>query len=298
MNSIIKILTVTTFAFVALTSCRKASDPVKGNIEVFDAPNLPNGTPMEQKIKQMYDKYGVWFQPDFDPITYSWNWDGRVAQTAPNVGGMRYTPADKNYVIPVIDSVDKWVFQIFPLEFSKKYLPLNILMTDTMENKYTSGTTVVHRIFEGYIATNYILIPYVSSRFDDEKGKRLLRESWLSLFVEKMLPRWPSIEQFAKHSETGYAKITFTNAEDVQALYAILKKGRTKQNSSTATAAWNRTTPAQDFGDFVAFLVYTPNDEKETIYAKNSLIRTKANLVVDFFKDNFNIDLPYKPITP
>lgn len=282
---------------IALFSCNKKDD-FKGTVTVFDPPVLSDATPVQSKIKQMYNTYGVLFKPTFELIEYTYNWESSIAQTAPNVAGLRYTPAVEDYVIPVIDSVDSWVFKIFPLEFTKKYMPLNILMTDTMENKQLSGTTVVHRLYEGNIATNYILVSYVSARFIPERPKRLLRESWLSLFMEKILPKLPPPAEFAAVSTAGYAKASFTNAEDVMTLYALLKKGRNKQTTGTATSAWNKTTVGQDFGDFVAFIVYTPDAEKQLAYNKNASILTKVNLVKDYFKDNFNITLPYIPTQP
>lgn len=281
--------------FITLISCHK-SDDFTGTIEVFDPPVLRDATPVQSKVKQMYNTYQVLFKPEFEPAEYSWNWENSVAQTAAGVTGLRYTPANPAYVIPVIDSVEKWVFDIFSLEFSRKYMPLNILLADTMENKYLSGVNIVHRIYEGYIATNYILLSYVSERFDDKKTKRFLRESWLSLFVEKMAPRIPVPADFIAISQAGYAKASFTNAEDVMVNYALLKKGRTKQSSGTATAAWGKTTPAQDFGDFVAFIVYTPQGDKEAAYSKNTAILNKVNLVKEYFKDNFDIELPYIPV--
>lgn len=293
----------TTFLFIlmagvlSVVSCNKKDD-FKGEIEVFDPPLLLDATPVQAKVKQMYTKYNVLFKPTFDLIDYSWNWENKVAQTASNVAGLRYTQADGNYVIPVIDSVEKWVFNVFPDEFSKEYIPLNILLTDTMENKLTSGLTQVHRIYEGYITTNYILLSYVSSRFDAQKNKRFLKESWLSLFVEKMMVRLPVPSQFAPISLVGYGKTTLTNAEDVMVQYAMLKKGRNKQTASTATSAWSRVTMAQDFGDFVAFIVYTPEEEKQLAYAKNANIQTKVTLVKEYFRQNFGFELPYLPTAP
>lgn len=280
-----------------LVACNK-NDEFDGEITVFDPPVLGNSTPQEIKIKQIFDTYGVIFKPIFPLSEYTWNWETSIAQTEPNVTGMRYTPAKMSHVIPVIDSVDKWVFKIFPANFSTKYLPLNILLTDTLGNKYLSGTNIVHRFYEGNIATNYIALSYVSERFDVLKNGRMLRESWLSLFVEKILTQLPYPNDFALISTDGYAKLTFTNAEDVAAVYGILKKGRTKQNSATATAAWNKTTPAQDFGDFVSFLVFTPDAEKQTVYAKNTRIKTKADIVKNYFLQNFGITLPYYPTNP
>lgn len=282
-------------AAVLMLSCNKKDD-FKENIEVFGPPVFANATPAGVKIKEMYTKYNVYFQPEFEEIKYTWNWENRISQTAANVTGLRYTPADLSYVLPVIDSVDSWVFKVFPYEFSKTYMPLNILMTDTMVNKFVSGTTVVPRIYEGFIATNYILVPYVSNRFEAQKTKRLLRDAWLSLFVEKISLRIGIPAEFAAVSMTGYGKASFTNAEDVMTLYALLKKGRTKQTTSSATSAWNKTTVAQDFGDFVAFIVYTPDSEKEAAYAKNAAIRQKVNIIKTYFLERYGVTFPYIPI--
>lgn len=279
---------------IFLASCSKRDDFV-GQIKTFDAPVFKENDPIDMKRKQMYNTYNVLFKPTFELEEYSWNWDTKIKQTESNVVGMRYTPAKESFVIPVIDSIESWVFKVFPIEFSKMYMPLNILMTDTLENKY-SFINIVHRIYEGNIATNYILVAYVSERFNEVKDLRLLPESWLSLFVEKFLPRLPAPTEFAKISKDGYAKLSFTNAEDVRVNYALLKKGRTKQNTGLPTSAWNRVTLGQDFGDYVAFIVYTPDEEKEIIYSKNPNILRKVNLVKSYFKDNFQIELPYLPI--
>lgn len=277
---------------IALASCRKSDDFTE--ITVFDAPDLQGNTPVKLKVKQMYDTYNVLFKPEFELAEYTWDWNAKIQQTEANQAGLRYTPAKEAYVIPVVDSIERWVFKVFPLEFSKKYMPLNILLTDTMENKY-SGTPLVHRIYEGNIAINYILVSYVSERFEAQKTKRLLRESWLSLFVEKMLIRFPVPTDFATISTAGYAKWGFSNAEDVMTNYALLKKGRTK-NGASATSNWSNVTIGQDFGDFVAFIVYTPEAEKQLAYVKNKDIIRKVNLVKTYFKENFDIELPYIPI--
>jgi len=280
-----------------LLSCNK-KDNFNGTIDVFDPPQLSDATPVKAKVKEMFNKYGVLFKPEFSLIEYTYNWENNVAQTDATSTGLRYTPAVEEYVIPVIDSVDSWVFKVLGEEFTKKYMPLNILLTDTIVNKQLNGTTLVHRMYEGYIATNYILLSYVSERFDDNKDKRFLRDAWLSLFIEKVLPKLPAPTAFAAISEAGYAKASFTNAEDVMVNYALLKKGRTKQTTGTATSAWGKVTVGQDFGDFVAFIVFTPDDEKELAYSKNPNILTKVNLVKEYFETNFNITLPYIPTNP
>lgn len=178
----------------ALAACSK-SDPFNGKPEVIEQPGFSEATPVDARVKALFNTYNVHFRPQFGLSDYTWNWDQQVRQSLAEETGLRYTPADLNYAIEVMDSVENWVLKVFPLEFSKKYMPLNILMTDTMENKQLSGTTLVHRLYEGYIATNYTLISYVSPRFDEQKSKRLLRESWLSIFIEKIYPKLPTLRQ-------------------------------------------------------------------------------------------------------
>lgn len=80
--------------------------------------------------------------------------------------------------------------------------------------------------------------------------------------------------------------------------YALLKKGRTKQVTSSATSGWNRVFLPQDVGDYVAFIVYTPDSEKQLAYTKNAKIQIKVNLIKTYFMEKFGITLPYLPIAP
>ncbi len=285
---------MTSCTLLLLSSCHK-EDNFTETVEVFSRPEPSGDTPVGLKIKEMYERYNVLFKPVFDTAEYTWDWSKSVAQTKPNETGLRYTPAKIDYVIPVIDSVKSWVFESFPYEFSKAHMPLNILLTDTLGNKF-AGVPMIYRMYEGNVASNYILLSYVSERFNTEKNKRTLRECWLSLFVEKMMVSFPTPYAFAAVNTSGYAKVIMTNAEDVMVNYAMLKKARTKQIAGTATASWGKVTLQQDFGDFVAFIVFTPEAEKQLIYAKNSDIKKKADLVKTYFKTNFGITLPYRPI--
>ena len=274
-----------------------SKDDFTGEFKMSEAVPTFDSSPSGLKAQNMFNKYGVVFKPTFPFSEFSWNWNSILTSGEPGTTGFRYTVADVNFAAEVMDSVDKWVFQIFPASFVKERMPIKILMADTLANRFTSGSTIVSRIWEGNITDNYTIIGYTSSRFTTAKKTRFLIQSWLSLFVEKMVSseRITIPSAFLALSATGYAKLSFTNAEDVVTLYGLLNKSRKKQNTGSATAAWYQTYPAQDFGDFVAFTVYVPDAEKLTYYAKNSMIKTKVDLVKGYFLDNFGITLPYIP---
>ena len=287
---------------LALAACSK-SDPFEGNFEVMSLPVLSDATPLDSKVKEMYNKYDVLFYPAFKPAELTYDLEYGLSLRDSVYGGFEYTVADMKYGAEVIDSVESWVFKTFPLDFSKKYLPFSIFMVDTLREfrLYSYGPRLfLVNTFTGYNdfrIRKKTMISSVSPRFDSEKGKRLLRESWLSLFVEIMLSDLPAPVAFSKISEEGY-KAWITDASDVMATYALLKKSRLQRAYPIAPNIyqWEKTTLQQDFGDFVAFIVYTPEEEKQLAYAKNAAILTKVNLVKSYFKTNFNIELPYRPL--
>ena len=51
------------------------------------------------------------------------------------------------------------------------------------------------------------------------------------------------------------------------------------------------TTYAQDFGDYVAFMLLANEKEKAELYAKNENVKKKVGLVNDYFLKNFGIVL-------
>lgn len=284
-------------AALTLSGCAK-SDPFKGEVDPLYPPELSDDTPLNARIKKAYEEYQVHYKPDFEVKEFQWNWVNNVDMNLDSDAGWRYTHADKTVAIEVIDFVEKTVFDVFPLDFAKRYMARSILMVDTMERWFKNpDDSFYHVPLEGYLNTNALVLPYVSTRFHDVKTKRLLPESWLSLFVEKALSSLPVIpKEFATISDVGYRQIEIYEHQDVTDQYAILKRSRTKQRTAEEPSTWDVTKLEQDFADYVAFAVYTPKEEKELIYAKNANVKVKETLVRNYFLINFDIELPYLPI--
>lgn len=291
-------------ATVELTACNKENDQ-SGLLEMIPALELNDDTPLNVRIKQLYEMYNVIFKPSFEEIEYTWNWTDKIDQVEPDDFGQRYTPAKLEYVLPLIDSVESWVFKKFPLAFSKKYMPLNILLADTVSNQVLAGFDYVDGQwvyiyepvqYEAFLATNYVMLAYASERFETAKNEQFLRKSWLSIFMEKILdrPDVPFPTAFAEVSALSYSSRIRTSV-DLATQHAFLSPPRTK-NYNLDAAQWNYMTAKQDFGDYVAFIIFVPEEEKQSYYAANPNIQVKENLIKDYFQAQFGITLTYNPV--
>ncbi|MCA5003999.1 hypothetical protein [Sphingobacterium bovistauri] len=287
---------------ILMVGCDK-SEPFDGEVEVFERPKFNTSIASGKKMQEMYEKYNVLFISEYKLEDIRYDWNEILEFNTSETSYYTISPANESYVVATIDSVESWVLSAFPLEFAKKYSPLNIVLADTMSRKYattfntvTQKYNVVHQLYEGFITKNNTILSSVSPRFDEVKSKRILREAWMSLFIERMFNQLPAVSDFAPISQEAYARSSFPNADDVMAKYALVKRSRLKQTGSSATSTWGKVTLAQDFGDFVAFIVYTPDAEKQVAYSKNANIFKKVNIVKAYFKENFNIELPYRPI--
>jgi hypothetical protein len=288
---------ITPLILLAFSSCA-SNDEYKGTFEMSEERPVFNvSDPAGAKAQEMYTEYGVIFRPGFTFEEFYWDWNNTLSCYPTGTTGFRYTDADPAYAAEVMDSVESWVFDVFPKSFVQGNMPIKILMADTLCNRFSYRSAIVVREWDGNITANYTIIGYTSSRFTQLKSQRALVENWLSLFVEKMVNsgRLSVPARFTELSATGFAKASFTNSEDVVANYGILRKSRKKQNTGSTTASWYKTEPAQDFGDFVAFIVYTPDNVKQTYYAKNEVVLVKENIVKDYFKEAFNVELPRLP---
>lgn len=256
-------------------------------LDVPAEPELTDNTPVDSRIKKMYEKYGCFIHYDFTKEEFTYDWSTHF--TTPS-----YSPAKTNKIVEVLDFIDEKVLSIFPLDFSQKYVPLNIYLTDTLMGLYSE--------WNGHAVSSKLIIGRVGEQFDI-LDKDELRDAWISIFVERMLAVWPYPEEFADISYDGYnpssilsngSVITYqyvAATTDMVAQYAILKFGRRGKYNSNGRNMYT-TSYAQDFGDYVAFIAFVKPSEKETFYAKNANVKKKVELVQEYFVENFGITIP------
>ena len=249
---------------------------------------LSDDTPVNAKVKEMYEKYGSYFIYKFDDLDLRYDWSTLI--TLP-----KYKYPKENCIIDVLDFLDTEVLGILPTEL-RKYISYNVYLTDSLWGSYNEWT--------GHLLKSKLILGRVGERFVD-LDKKELRDAWLSLFVERMLDSWPEPTEFAQISNDGYnPSVTLpsgtvsknaylASSTDIVGKYAILKFGRKGKYNSSGTRL-HVTTFAQDFGDYVAFIMFKSQEEKEAYYAKNENVKRKVDLVKEYLLTNFHVVLPEK----
>lgn len=269
MKYIIALLSL--IATPALLSCSGADET---DLLLPERPELSGDTPADAQIKELYEQYGVWFRYAFPPETFTFDWSGHLTNP-------EYTPADEDYVSEALDSLRSWIFDIFPHPFLAAYLPLNVLLTDSL--------TTLYSVLDGYLATNYMALGRIGQQFDKQDMNRL-REAWVSLFIEKMvLSHWEYPAGFATVSAEAYSEYNYRPDTDLTVRYALLKSGRNGLCNNRGYLC--PTTYAQDFGDYVAFILYRNTAGKKACYDKNEMVKKKEDLVQDYFFRHFGFKL-------
>lgn len=256
-------------------------------LDVPSQPELTDKTPVDSKIKKMYENYGCFVHYEFTEEEFTYDWSTHFSTPS-------YSPAKADKVVDVLDFIEEKVLSIFPTEFCQKYVPLNIYLTDTLMGLYSD--------WNGHAVNSKLIIGRVGEQFD-ELDKDELRDAWISIFVERMLAVWPYPTDFAIISDAGYnpssilsngTVITYqyvAATTDMVATYAILKFGRRGKYNANGRNMYT-TSYAQDFGDYVAFIAFKKPSEKEIYYAKNADVKRKVELVKEYFLENFGITLP------
>lgn len=274
-----------------IVSCDRADscDPVP----VMDASSLSDATPLDKRIKEVYEKYNVLFKYDFEQKDYEYNW-------TESLSGMPYTPAVPEYGIAVINAVEKLVFGKFPEGFIREYLQPNILLVDSVEMEFVDenwddGSVITSwYTLPGNISKNNITVALVNKDFKEDAGG--LEDAWISLFIERMMFNtnfWPFPAEFAKVNggKTGTLGAYWSgNYEDIHMWFnscpeghisenfewwtkGLLKPGRlgcanhaSMMGGAIEMFGYWKGTIAQDFGDYAAFIVTKTPAEKEAFW--------------------------------
>lgn len=249
---------------------------------------LSDDTPVNAKIKAMYEKYGSYFIYRFEDLDLRYDWS--TLMTIPT-----YKYAKEANIVETLDFLDEEVLGELPLEL-RKYISFHVYLTDSLWGTYNE--------WDGHLLNSKLVLGRVGERFAS-LDKKELQETWLSLFIERMLNIWPVPTEFAKISDDGYNPshtlssgtiITDTylaSSTDIIKSYAILKFGRKGKYNSSGTRL-HLTSYAQDFGDYVAFILLKSKEEKELYYTKNEHVKKKVDLVKEYFLENFGVVLPEK----
>lgn len=281
-----------------LPACDRADDC--DPVEVMGATGLSDATPLDARIKEIYEQYNVLFKYDFDIQEYEYNW-------TESLSAIPYTPADPACAKDVIDAIEEKVFRLFPDGFIRKYLQPNILLADSVKMEYSAenwddGSEVISwYTLTGNISKNNMTIGQVNPSFKADAAG--LQEAWISLFIERMMLNknfWPHPTEFEQVNGGGttflgcYWDGNYDLVQTWMGSYpeghssekfqwwekGILKPGRlgcsgyvSMMDGLLEMYTYTKGTLEQDFGDYAAFIMTKTPAEKEAFW---QTIREKA----------------------
>lgn len=328
----IKYITLLALLF-AVSACNDSDEYAGDPTTVFDRPKFDTSTPEGAKIKEIYDQYGLYIQTDVKAEDYWYDYSTIASYcTDPaTIGGYRVVPCKPSNVMPILNNIKTKVFDVLPKELIKKYMPINIFLTDSSGYNTSLYPLEEYRFCLQYgtmNTNNLFLSSCVNKSFKTTDTKLDLSQiqdtrdyamRMLALFVERMMVNMPLPEKYAAifdaASKEGNANNTTTtpstsavtnirkadNDPDTKNYirYGFVMNGR---NWTNIDGPFPAPKIKEDFAQYVAFIVYMPDHVKKTFYSRRfnpnfpNRINEKENLVRNYFK-SLKITLPYIPIS-
>ncbi|MCL2561101.1 MAG: hypothetical protein FWE10_02085 [Rikenellaceae bacterium] len=181
---------IAAFAVLLLAAC-DMSDP-GGPVELRLGGGGEGGSNPEAnaRIAELNEGYSLLIQYEFEEALFAWNWTQMVP-----VDGMPYTPADPDYVVPVLDFLENKVFSAFPEGFIANNLQPMILLVGDLQRpfrwgweKYDEPPNFSRQVFQnlyGNVTRTALILAGVNSDFDPNDES--LREAWISMIVERIV---------------------------------------------------------------------------------------------------------------
>jgi hypothetical protein len=268
------------------------------DITTLDKPLLSDATPYDKKIKQIYETYNLYcdYRITQEELEYNWtdnfNWSGKV---------WLLEPIKTDYIEEVLDFYENKVLNVIPKELITKFAKHRVGLVGRFhwpikEDAEDPNSALIKDVeINGWLGHGYLALGMFNEAFKTCDKKELQR-SWVSLTIEGMLENMPNPNEFYQVSTETY-DAWFPSIESISeynedgVLY-MHRKG--PKESSWGSFYYESFSPAQDFADYVAYILLNNNSEKEEIRAKSKagLILKKEQMVKDFFLNNFNIQLP------
>lgn len=273
-----------------ISSCEKEEDKLTPTTKPEEAYILPQGdNDFDKEIVALKEKYGTYFLYKFSDKDFSWgitnNYQGSEEKNENDEyikSGYVYELAQENYIGEHLILIKDNFLNLYNDEFLKEYLPLKILLVSDL-NFINSGANTKTQ-FNTFIGYDYIAINGANENISDispEETKLfktdLNSEFLLSLFKKNILKIPNSFIGVTNYQNSA---INDSNYKE----YGLLDPRHMTYES--------------DFYDYIHLIV---SKAKSSLQAEegelnpsvdiNGKISEKYEIVVNFFKDNFDIDL-------
>ena len=280
---------LTLFVLVA-AGCYKEDSP-EPSLEpeaIYGKYTLPQGNhDYDSEISEIYRKYGTLMLYRFEDKDFWWavssdiRW--KYQEGIGTVGGYEATPADERYVGQQLELIKSKFLNYFPESFLNKALPLKmLLMSDlnyvpSQDNKPTDEARQFRHVYWGY--------DYLGVNWGNEN---ILTMTAAERNAFKSEICYLLLENFYK--KTNESPVNFFS------ISSYASGAGTSPEDGFIDASAN--TPEKDWLSFIKVIVSTPYEDMDAYFDDwydfgfgAGKVRQKYNIVIDFFKQTYQIDL-------
>ena len=272
---------------IFLCSCSK--DVALGpNVEFERDYVLPQGGDAEsdERIVELYEKYGSYFLYDFTVADLNWN---QVA----NSTLYKLALGEPKYAIDMLDLLDEVWLKFYPEEFLKKNLPYRVFMADTVYSvlSWTDRPEICVRTGDNSLAFGY-MNKDIKNKTAAEKLE--LKNTVQSLFFDLLQVRKViSIpEEFYKISDYSTAASADIESDNYARKRGFVANPLYGGYEWCTYVNWQTKTLLQsdDLTHFLASILRRTSEQwaSDLTYP---LVKQKYDILVTHFKKEYNIDL-------
>ena len=314
-----------TAAFVCLTaafsmsSCSKdvpIGDPVTINAG-YDLPQTGASDEANARIMDIYEKWSSYVLYDVDSTDVYWK---QIAGTASS-GGMvyRFVEGDPQYVGDMLDYLDDIWWHYFSDEFLQSGgIPFRVYLVE--EYYYyrdwgSSGVSPNYYMDYYMVDDNAIIISGMSqvASYDEDtkrtKKRALVSElfqSWISRGLLGTPEEFYTISDYTNEPdvEIVYDSETMTSAFPPEDIEELRTRGFIPKYANpyspynellTYSGQWTSGyfDPSSNDFDYYISQIFNATDETVAEFLKYDAVATKWNIILDYYKDNYDIDLRF-----
>ena len=304
-------------AAFSMSSCSK-DVPIGDPVSISGGYVLPQTGASDEdnaRIMEIYEKWSSYVLYDVDSADVYWN---QIAGTASGGSWIyRFEEGDPKYVGDMLDYLDEIWWRYCSDEFLQSgAIPFRVYIVDKYYRyrDYGDGQMSMLTYDDFSLSDNSLIVSGMSSvsSYDADTKKAKKRALWNSLFSQWQTKSIVSVpdEFYAVSDYTTEPEMTTDNGWSYyftdEQLKAYRSRGfipKTTETSgyistseiyskySATSSSWSTTDPKSlDIQAYISQFFYASQEEIEE-YMKYEAIATKWNILIDYFKENYGLDL-------
>ncbi len=289
---------------ILLIACRKENNPVVISEKKEQRFQLPQGnSSFDATIMDYYKRFDTYILYKFTDIDFSYNFSYNLAQ--PPVGNINAKTGpvlmrcgDSIAIQSALDFMEQYWFSFYPESFKKRYLPSKIMLAGLIYNTTWNGTTRIYdtpRVNPVTIpieGADHITLPKIDTAFNTYSlsNKLLLKaqlnKTFLKHLMYPMVSTMPALvplpDQFFKVSD--YSLGILNNSNKYKYGFLTVYAGNRSPEPMTDMLNYLDTICAKPKAALDAYML---NPKVDSL----GLTKKKYDLLVNYFKNNYNVDI-------